>query len=78
MSFTDRSSPGSLARSTSLHRADSIENGDRIRHVDQLEGETLQLFLELLDGGRSTVPATCGLERGDVIVFTDYYRIAGG
>ena len=48
---------------------------DSIRHVDQLEAATYQAFYELLEAGQSLSTSELDLEAGDVIVFTEYYRV---
>lgn len=55
-----------------VHATDQIPANATVRHVDQLTDAELDAFLRLLDG--ETVPASA-LEDGQVIVFTDYYRV---
>jgi len=56
--------------------ASTDEAWDRVRHVDELSGPALEQFLTLLDGGTTIDTDRDGdLAPGDVIVFTEYYRI---
>ncbi|WP_238387024.1 hypothetical protein [Natrialba swarupiae] len=54
---------------------ETIESGATVKHVDQLEAAALEEVREILAGERSTVPQASTLEEGEVIVFTDYYRV---
>jgi len=56
----------------SIRRIDSIGAGDSVRHIDELSEDELAAFLDGIDG---TVASTAPLDDGDVIVFTDYYRV---
>ncbi|MFB1063804.1 hypothetical protein [Natrinema sp. H-ect4] len=63
------------SRSLTLERVESVERDATVRHVDQLDSETLAAFYGAITGDR-TVPITAtDLEPGEVIVFTDYYRV---
>ncbi|WP_250137772.1 hypothetical protein [Halorientalis salina] len=55
-----------------VRRADEIRETDTVRHVDELSEAELSAFLAGIDGGVSS-PAP--LESGEVIVFTDYFRV---
>ncbi|WP_160047299.1 hypothetical protein [Natrialba sp. INN-245] len=75
MSFSDRSASEFPCRAPTLRRVETIESGATVRHVDQLETAALEEVREILAGERSTVPQASALEEGEVIVFTDYYRV---
>ena len=69
---------GVAERSRSQHcvrvtRTDSVPDGSRVRHFDELD-ERAQNALAGLDGG-GTVCDAPGLAAADVIVYTDYYRV---
>ncbi|MFD1588029.1 hypothetical protein ACFR9U_13665 [Halorientalis brevis] len=56
----------------SVRRVDSVGGDDTVRHVDELSEDELSAFLAGVNGGSmGTVP----LDDGDVIVFTDYFRV---
>ena len=62
-------------RSLHLERVETVATGETVRHVDQLETETLDSFYRTLVDGRSIPVSDTGLELGEIIVFTDYYRV---
>ncbi|MFP8953932.1 hypothetical protein ACLI4Z_13335 [Natrialbaceae archaeon A-arb3/5] len=64
-------------RLSTVHRIDSVEASASVRHVDQLDTDSLQAFLQCLDGDRATLADETEFEEGDVIVYTDYYRVGG-
>ena len=64
-----------LRRPFVLERTESVPTDATVRHVDQLDTETLESFYETLEGDGSTLDATVDLEVGEIIVFTDYYRV---
>lgn len=55
-----------------VRRIETVGGDEVIRHVDELSDQELTAFLAGVDGG--TVSAG-SLTDGDVIVFTDYFRI---
>ena len=68
--------PGELLRRPlTLECAESVSRDATVRHVDQLDAETLAAFYETVDGDGSTLDADVDLEPGEVVVFTDYYRV---
>ncbi|MEY7850681.1 hypothetical protein AB7C87_15945 [Natrarchaeobius sp. A-rgal3] len=75
MSFSDRSASEFPGRPSTLRRVETVESGATVRHVDQLESAALEEFLEMLAGDRSTIPPESELEEGEIVVFTDYYRV---
>ncbi|WP_436345734.1 hypothetical protein [Natronorubrum sp. FCH18a] len=64
-----------LQRSLHLERVESVTADATVRHVDQLDTETLDSFYEALTDGRSIPEADVDLELGEVIVFTENYRV---
>ncbi|ELY41260.1 hypothetical protein [Natronorubrum tibetense] len=65
-----------LRRSRHLERVESVTAEATVRHVDQLDTETLDAFYSALTADRPVSEADVDLESGEVIVFTDYYRVA--
>nr|WP_160067891.1 hypothetical protein [Natronorubrum halalkaliphilum] len=62
-------------RSRHLERVESVTADETVRHVDQLDSDTLETVYEAVENDRP-IPATeFGLEEGEIIVFTDYYRV---
>lgn len=77
MAYSELSSdelPGRPLTARRVEPAD-VAATDSIRHVDQLETATYQAFYDLLEAGQSLPASETNLEAGDVIVFTDYYRL---
>ena len=62
-------------RSLHLERVETVAAAETVRHVDQLETETLDAFYATLTGTQSISVAETNLEPGEIIVFTDYYRV---
>jgi hypothetical protein len=64
-----------MAQSTNTTptRTDQPSPGVRVRDYDELDDRTQEFFLSTAADG--TVPAGRDLSQGDVIVFTDYYRV---
>jgi len=58
-----------------LERVESVAPDATVRHVDQLDSETLEAVYTALSADRSVPAAGTGLEPGEVIVFTDYFRV---
>ncbi|WP_174811935.1 hypothetical protein [Salinadaptatus halalkaliphilus] len=54
---------------------ESVPPTATVRHVDQLEADALEAFLELVSGNRSRDVDETTLEPGEVVVFTEYYRL---
>ncbi|SEH12943.1 hypothetical protein SAMN04487967_1044 [Natronorubrum sediminis] len=62
-------------QSLHLERVESVTSDATVRHVDQLETETLETIYAALEGNGS-IPATdVDLEVGEIIVFTEYRRV---
>ncbi|WP_339102271.1 hypothetical protein [Haloterrigena salinisoli] len=64
-----------LQRRVHLERADSVSSGTTVRHVDQLGTDTLEAFYECLEENHPVPESEVDLEAGEVIVFTEYYRV---
>ena len=62
-------------RSLALRRVESVDETTTVRHVDQLDEETLDAFYRALEGARSPAATGVTLEPGTVVVATDYYRV---
>lgn len=62
-------------RSLRLERVDSVATDATVRHIDQLDSETLGAVCRAVSGGRPVTTVETDLEPGEVIVFTDYYRV---
>jgi hypothetical protein len=56
----------------SVRRVDEVRGSDTVRHVDELSEAELSAFLAGIDGATT---GTAPLDDGDVIVFTDYFRV---
>ncbi|WP_394347993.1 hypothetical protein [Natronorubrum halophilum] len=62
-------------RSLRLERVESVTAETNVRHVDQLDAETLESFYTTLEDDLPGPGSDPDLEDGEVIVFTDYYRV---
>ena len=62
-------------RSIHLERVESVATDATVRHVDQLDSETLESVFRAVSENRPVPVAETDLEPGEVIVFTDYYRV---
>ncbi len=51
-----------------------LSAGDRVRDLDQLSAEAHRMFLDAVDGSTRGI-ASSDLSPGDVIKFTEYYRV---
>jgi|GEM_PF-231053 len=58
-----------------LERVESVAPDATVRHVDQLDSDTLEAVYEAISTDRSVLAAGTTLEPGEVIVFTDYFRV---
>ncbi|MFU8868984.1 hypothetical protein [Natronococcus sp.] len=65
----------STGRSLTLRRVDSVAPDATVRHIDQLDDRTLELFYAALEGGRQLTATGTDLEPGTVVVATAYYRV---
>ena len=63
-------------RTLTLSRASAPSGASRVRHVDELSEEASERFYACLESGTpaSGVDGRTFLD-GEVIVFTDYYRV---
>ena len=59
----------------SLQRTESVHPSDRVRHVDELTDEELDRVIALLESESILPGGETGFTDGELIVFTDYYRI---
>ena len=57
-----------------LRRTGTIPAGARVRHYDELDEET-QVAVSEIAGRPRTAPETEDLDDGDVVKFTDYYKV---
>ena len=57
-----------------LRRTGRIPPDATVRHYDELDDET-QVAVTELAGRPRTAPETGDLDDGDVVKFTDYYRV---
>jgi hypothetical protein len=57
-----------------LRRTGRVPSDARVRHYDELDEATQAAVAELADRPR-TAPKPGDLEDGDVVKFTEYYRI---
>ncbi|MFC7098383.1 hypothetical protein ACFQKD_13825 [Halobaculum marinum] len=55
-----------------VRRAETVPEGATVRHVDQLSERDKSALYELSRGEAVRAP---GLEPGEVVVFTSYYRV---
>ncbi|OLZ39792.1 hypothetical protein A6E15_01805 [Natrinema saccharevitans] len=58
-----------------LERIPSVPADATVRHVDQFETGTLDVIYHAVAENRPIPAAETGLEPGEVLVFTDYYRV---
>jgi hypothetical protein len=64
-----------MAQSTNTTptRTEQVPPGVRVRDYDELDDRTQEFFLST--AGEGTVPPGFDLSQGDIVVFTDYYRV---
>ncbi|WP_265108741.1 hypothetical protein [Halosolutus halophilus] len=72
MATSELSGPG---RTLQLRPVATADADATVRHVDQLDEETLAAVWNAIETDRSLPAAGTDLERGEVVVFTDYYRV---
>jgi len=60
---------------TSVRRVDSVDQPEEIRHFDELSHREQRRFLALVRPAGTPSPDVQLFDRGEVIVFTDYYRV---
>jgi len=59
-----------------VHRTDGVPEGARVRRFDELADPAQQYPVRAAEGVSPRDPRNVpGLNEGDVVVFTDYYRI---
>jgi len=53
-----------------------VPRSGRVRHFDELNERTQEYLVNVTEGASPRDPTTLpGLSEGDVVVFTEYYRI---
>lgn len=57
--------------------ADRIGSATRVRHFDQLSEPAQNALVAATDGGTGRLPSA-EFEPGEVVIFTDYYRVQAG
>ena len=63
-------------RTLTVRQTESVSSASRIRHVDELSEDALQRLVELVQsGGTAAQSGSMPFVDGEVIVFTEYYRI---
>ncbi|GAB3019879.1 hypothetical protein GCM10025298_04110 [Natronobiforma cellulositropha] len=66
-----------MGRTVTLRRTETVRSPPRVRHVDELSEDALARFYDLVtSGGGSAVTDLTGFVDGEIIVFTDYYRVS--
>ncbi len=65
----------STGRSLTLRRVDAVAPDATVRHIDQFDDRTLELFYAALEGGRQLTATGTDLQPGTVVVATEYYRV---
>ncbi|MFC6769476.1 hypothetical protein [Natrinema soli] len=58
-----------------VREVETVGAVDAVTHVDELSDETFQRFYEAVESDSTAGLADASLEAGEVIVFTDYYRV---
>ncbi|WP_224268328.1 hypothetical protein [Haloprofundus salinisoli] len=56
-------------------RTETVPAGARVRHFDELDESAQQLVLEAANGQLTNTATVSDLRSGDIVVFTDYYRV---
>ncbi|AEH38470.1 hypothetical protein [Halopiger xanaduensis] len=75
MAFSELSAGEPLGRRLTVRRVESVESNATVRHVDQLETDEFQEFYNLLEDGQPLPADETALEDGEIVVFTDYFRV---
>ncbi|NGM70789.1 hypothetical protein G6M89_17580 [Natronolimnobius sp. AArcel1] len=75
MASSELSADEPLGRSLTVQRIETADAAASIRHVDQLEAETFEAFYELATADTSLHAIESGLKPGEIIVFTDNFRV---
>ncbi|GAB3671816.1 hypothetical protein [Halopiger thermotolerans] len=75
MAFSEPSAGEPLTRLLTVRRVESVDSTATVRHVDQLETDEFQAFYDLLEDGQALPAEETALEDGDIVVFTDYFRV---
>ena len=57
-------------------RTETVPENARVRHFDELDDTDQEFLVDATSGdGSRPSAARSGLSAGDVVVFTDYYRV---
>ncbi|WIV68194.1 hypothetical protein [Natrialbaceae archaeon AArc-T1-2] len=65
---------GTTSETVVLQEIDAVGSPSQIRHVDQLDERTKEVFYEAVESG-AVGTDEADLTDGEVIVYTDYYRV---
>lgn len=65
------------SRHCSLEAVERVPEHARVRHVDELDERSQAQLFALVDGDAHAgrIPPGTSFEDGEIIVYTDYYRI---
>lgn len=59
-----------------VNRTDTVPESARVRHFDELDDSAQEYLVHVSEGVSPQDPSNLtGLNRGDVVVFTDYYHV---
>ncbi|WP_435068869.1 hypothetical protein [Haloplanus sp. C73] len=59
-----------------VNRAEAVPKSGRVRHFDELDERAQDYLVHVAEGASPRDPTNLsGLREGDVVVFTEYYRI---
>jgi len=59
-----------------VNRTETVPETARVRHFDELDDSAQEYLFNVASGASPRDPSNLsGLNEGDVVVFTDYYRI---
>jgi hypothetical protein len=59
-----------------VNRTDAVPESARVRHFDELDDSAQEYLVHVAEGASPRDPTNLSeLNEGDVVVFTDYYRI---
>ncbi|MFB6122429.1 MAG: hypothetical protein ABEJ78_03100 [Haloferacaceae archaeon] len=61
-------------RELRVSRTTDVSTDARVRHFDELDDDSQQ-YLAAVENGETPTVVPAGLTSGDVVVFTDYYRV---
>ena len=65
-----------IHRSLAIQRIDEVDATVSVRHLDELAEPVLERFIDAVESGSAIgEEGDSPFEPGDVVVYTDYYRI---